>query len=104
MDLYKDSDMVNRDILLGKLYHYSIRGISFDLIKSLLSNRKQYVKLEKFESKIRILEAHPLTFIIYIDLTQIQLLTLNFLFFLILFYQKIFVIWVLDNIYLYFLI
>ena len=26
-------DMLNRDILLGKLYHYDVRGVSSDLIR-----------------------------------------------------------------------
>ena len=52
LDLQKAFDMVDRDILLGKLQHYGVRGVPLNLLKSFLSNRKQYVKLSNFKSEI----------------------------------------------------
>ena len=52
LDLQKAFDMVNHDILLCKLNHYGIRGIPYNLIKSFLSNRLQYVKLNSTKSEI----------------------------------------------------
>ena len=43
IDLHKAFDTLDHNILLKKLYIYGIRGTSFDLFKSYLSNRMQYV-------------------------------------------------------------
>ena len=45
-DLSKASDTLNHTILLSKLKHYGINGISYNLISTYLSNRKQYVQFE----------------------------------------------------------
>ena len=43
IDLQKAFDTVNHNILLMKLENHGIRGITLDLFKSYLSDRKQYV-------------------------------------------------------------
>ena len=50
IDLRKAFDLVDRNILLRKLYTYGIRGIAHDFIKSYLSNRTQYTTFDNFDS------------------------------------------------------
>ena len=45
IDLEKVFDTVSHDILLEKLNHCGIRGISNDCFKSYLSNRTQFVSI-----------------------------------------------------------
>ena len=46
---------VNHDIPLSKLNHYDIRGVAFDLFKSYLSDRNQYVTINNERLEIQTL-------------------------------------------------
>lgn len=47
MDMAKGFDVIPHHILLKKLYKMGFRGVSYDLIKSYLSNRTQITKITK---------------------------------------------------------
>ena len=53
IDLSKAFDSLQHDILLEKLAHYSLRNKAIALLKSYLSNRKQYVQLNDVSSSVR---------------------------------------------------
>ena len=75
MDLSRAFDTISHDILLNKLYKYGFRGLSYDWIKSYLSNRKQYVNYKNSSSdtlNVNIVIPQgsilgPLLFILYIN-------------------------------------
>ena len=75
VDLEKAFDTVDHKILCEKLNHYGLRGNINKLIHSYLTNRKQYVSLNGFDSEIRNIECGvpqgsslgPLLFLIYIN-------------------------------------
>ena len=55
VDLQKAFDTVDHQIMLAKLNHYGIRGVSNDWFKSYLSNRSQYVSINGYESFLAVI-------------------------------------------------
>ena len=52
-DFSKAFDTVDHHILLTKLYHYGIRGISLDWFKSYLNGKKRYVSYDGHSSSLK---------------------------------------------------
>ena len=50
LDLKKAFDTIDHKILLQKLNHYGFRGQCYEYLRSYFHNRKQYVKLNEYES------------------------------------------------------
>ena len=75
IDLAKAFDTVNHKILLGKLEHYGIRGVTLSWFRSFFTNRKQYVVIDKYKSDCAQITCGvpqgsilgPLLFLVYIN-------------------------------------
>ena len=52
VDLQKAFDTVEHDILLSKLEHYVICGLANEWFKAYLSNKKQYVSINGYDSNL----------------------------------------------------
>ena len=52
LDLFKTFDTLDHNILLSKLKYYGTNGISYNLLSTYLTNRKQYVQFESSCSEV----------------------------------------------------
>ena len=75
IDFQKAFDTIDHTILLKKLAHYGVRGISSDWFKSFLSKRQQFVSINGYNSNLATVTCGvpqgsvlgPLLFLIYIN-------------------------------------
>ena len=75
IDLEKALDTVDYQILLQKLYHYGIRGLSQNWFRSYLSNRQRFVFISGSSSEVMSIKygvpqgstLGPLWFLLYIS-------------------------------------
>ena len=75
VDFQKAFDTVDHEILLSKLDYYGIRGISNNWFRSYLSNCKQFVSIDGYDSELAEIKCgvlqgsvlEPLLFLLYIN-------------------------------------
>ena len=75
IDLKKAFDIVLHSILLNKLRNYGIRGMALTLIRSYLTNRKQFISINQIRSNLKSINCGvpqgsflgPLFFLLYIN-------------------------------------
>jgi hypothetical protein len=53
LDLSKTFDVIDHDLLLAKLEPYGLRGISYEWMRSYLTDRSQYVEIHHMDQKIK---------------------------------------------------
>ena len=89
LDLSKAFDTLNHEILLAKLQHYGINGLTLKWIKSYLMGRKQFVQIKESRSSEQTIVCGipqgsilgPLLFILYInDISNASTLTESLIF------------------------
>ena len=73
IDLKKAFDTIDHSLLLKKLDHYGVRGVSNDWLRSYLSDRKQYVSFNSLKSDLMSISC---------GVPRAQFLDQNFLFFI----------------------
>ena len=74
-DLSKAFDVIDHDILLGKLHNYGIRGLANEWFRNYLSERQQFVEIDGEKSQMALIQIGvpqgsilgPLLYLIYVN-------------------------------------